>query len=296
MNLIQYDKTEHANLSIIISFCKNCGEEFAGLHPMRIHQLSEKHNKFLPRSTLLPVEKQAALQQILKDYYTSLAKHLKAEHKELQVAERSKRKQIQSKGEISQEKRDQLEALQASYDKLLSSTQVLSDLLRQPMPELIVEADPMEEGGIVNINEDFSNIDLDPWGDEDTRMFYTDLPDLRGILPNYSAPKEVTPVDQEQVTEETLDEDVEPELKFDPSMEEAEGATGTTVSDLPDPPTPEHNKVQIMSKQQFEVFLQNLANCVNKEMADSAAIEFLLSYNIKPYRKKLVRTVFSVHR
>lgn len=263
---------------------------------MRIHKLSEKHNKFLPRSTLLPVEKQAALQQILKDYYISLAKHLKTEHKELQVAERSKRKQIQSKGEISQERRDQLEALQASYDKLLSSTQVLSDLLRQPMPELIVESDPLEEGGVVNINEDFSNIDLDPWGDEDTRMFYTDLPDLRGILPNYSAPKEVTPVDQEQVTEETLDEDVEPELKFDPSMEEAEGATGTTVSDLPDPPTPEHNKVQIMSKQQFEVFLQNLANCVNKEMADSAAIEFLLSYNIKPYRKKLVRTVFSVHR
>lgn len=263
---------------------------------MRILQLAEKYKMNLPKSALLPVEKQTGLQQLLKDYYATLTKHLKGEHKELQIAERSKRKQIQSKGEISQEKRDQLEALQASYDKLLSSTQVLADLLSQPMPELIVETDPTEEGGIVNINEDFSNIELDPWGDEDTKMFYTDLPDLRGILPNYSAPKEVSPIDQEQVTEETLDEDVEPELKFDPSMEESEALAGAAVADLPDPPTPEHNKVQIMSKQQFEVFLQNLANCVNKEMADSAAIEFLLNYNIKPYRKKLVRTLFSVHR
>lgn len=264
---------------------------------MRILQLAEKFQMSLPKSTLLAEEKQTGLRQLLKDYYESVTKHLKAEHKELQMAERNKRKQIQSKGEISQEKRDQLEALHASYDKLLSSTQVLSDLLSQPMPELLAIADTTEEGGIVSISDDFSDVQLDPWGDEDTKMFYTDLPDLRGILPNYSAPKEVaSPIDQEQVTEETLDEDVEPELKFDPSLEVSSDTTATTT-DLPDQPTPEHsNKVQIMSKQQFEVFLQNLANCVNKEMADSAAIEFLLNYNIKPYRKKLVRALFAVHR
>uniref|UniRef100_A0A336MDV6 CSON014173 protein n=1 Tax=Culicoides sonorensis TaxID=179676 RepID=A0A336MDV6_CULSO len=294
--LMQHDTTDHANISIIISFCKNCGEEFGGLHPMRMIQLAEKYQKTLPKSSLLPEDKQQVFKQRLKDYYTSLAKHLKSEHKELQIAERNKRKQIQSKGEISQEKREQLESLQASYDKLLSSTQILSDLLNEPMPELPIDTEQAEEGGIVNISDDFTNVQLDPWGDEDTKMFYTDLPDLRGILPNYSAPKEVSPVDTEDqvVTEEALDADDEPELKVDPNLEVSDPTSITP--DNQDEPTPEHNKIQIQSKQQFEVFLQNLVNCVNKEMADSAAIEFLLNYNIKPYRKKLVRTLFGVHR
>lgn len=49
-------------------------------------------------------------------------------------------------------------------------------------------------------------------------------------------------------------------------------------------------------KQQFEQFLQNLTNCVNKELIDSAAIEFLLNYNTKNNRKKLTKSIFGVQR
>ena len=34
--LTQNDKTEHNNLSIILSFCKHCGEDYAGLLPRKI--------------------------------------------------------------------------------------------------------------------------------------------------------------------------------------------------------------------------------------------------------------------
>ena len=62
--------------------------------------------------------------------------------------------------------------------------------------------------------------------------------------------------------------------------DEAEDATSTTVS----------NKIIL------EAFLNNLSNCVNREMIDNAAIDFLVTLNNKHNRKKLVRTLFGVNR
>lgn len=41
MNLIAQDKDEFNNLSIILSFCRHCGEEYAGLIPKSISSLAE---------------------------------------------------------------------------------------------------------------------------------------------------------------------------------------------------------------------------------------------------------------
>lgn len=50
------------------------------------------------------------------------------------------------------------------------------------------------------------------------------------------------------------------------------------------------------TKQMLEAFLSNLCNCVNKEMIDSAAIDFLLNMNTKHGRKKLAKNLFGVSR
>lgn len=39
----------------------------------------------------------------------------------------------------------------------------------------------------------------------------------------------------------------------------------------------------------LDTFLTILPNCVNKEMIDSAAIEFVMTHNTKSHRKKLVK-------
>lgn len=46
----------------------------------------------------------------------------------------------------------------------------------------------------------------------------------------------------------------------------------------------------------LEAFLNNLPNCVNREMIDNAAIDFLVTLNNKHNRKKLVRALFGVNR
>lgn len=218
-NLINQDKEEHSNISIILSFCKHVGEEFAGLQSRRLVALAKKYEIELPTSGLLPPEKQQGLRSLLRDYHQTLCRHLKKEHKELQDTERWKRRAMETKGEISSDKREQFDLLLANFEKLYQSAVTFSDLLNESMPDLPKDIELPTEGTVIE-NEDIGDVKLDPWGDDDTKSFYVDLPDLRQFLPNYQLvkkePSEPLP-EVEQVTEEALDDETtaEPELNVE---------------------------------------------------------------------------------
>lgn len=218
-NLINQDKEEHSNISIILSFCKHVGEEFAGLQSRRIMLLAKKYEIELPASGLLPPEKQQGLRSLLRDYHQTLCRHLKKEHKDLQDAERWKRRAMETKGEISTDKREQFDLMMGNFEKLYQSAVAFSDLLNENMPELPKDIELPSEGTVIE-NEDIGDVKLDPWGDDDTKSFYVDLPDLRQFLPNYQLvkkePSEPLP-EVEQVTEEALDDETsaEPELNIE---------------------------------------------------------------------------------
>lgn len=86
---------------------------------------------------------------------------------------------------------------QATYDKLLAGAQSFAEVLGEELGEA---GDPptlsltvTETQGSVSIggNEDYTmQASTDPWQDEDTRTFYTSLPDLKVFMPNYQV-KEV---------------------------------------------------------------------------------------------------------
>ncbi|XP_055586086.1 regulator of nonsense transcripts 2 [Uranotaenia lowii] len=294
--LISQDKEEHSNLSIILSFCRHCGDEYAGLVPKRIKELAKKHAIAIPSSSLLTADKQQNVRNLLKDYYQTLCEHLKNEHKQLQYAEKSKRRLLESKGEIPNDKKEQIEMLQNSYDKLLSSTQSMADLLNENLPELTIEVEsgPSEGNVIDNIgDEQFAN--LDPWGDEDTKNFYVNLPDLRQFLPNYCGKKDEVVSDEPAMTEEVLDMEVEPETDADDTVElppELSESAEVEEESNTAPSTPHHHA----NREYFESFIVNLQNCVNTELIDSAAIDFLLTLNTKNNRKRIVKVLFNVQR
>lgn len=162
-------------------------------------------------------------------------------------------------------------------------------------------------GGIVlDTIDDSSDVQLDPWGDDETKSFYLDLPDLRQFLPDY-APKNVTPPPEENtMTEEALDMDIDPEPMDigEAPLEEDAPKPGTPEPTVTEEPTvvsatsstTNTSQNPLASKQYFEVVLQNLSNCVNKELIDSATIDFLLNLNTKNNRKKLARSLFNVQR
>lgn len=257
-------------------------------------------------SPLLTADRQQNLKNLLKDYYTCLVKHLKNEHKEYQSALRLHKKILESKGEVSSDRKEKLEILQNSFDKLLTSAQTMSDLLNESLPDLPKDEQVQSGGVVLDMADDSADSQLDPWGDEETKSFYTDLPDLRLFLPNY-APK-LQPVQDEpeasgqEMTEEALDMDIEPEqLEVEESvaiaLEEEVGKSNT-----PEPAIPEETASAAAggtssgTRQHFSAFAKNLVNCVNKELIDSAAIEFLLNLNTKNNRKKLTTALFGVKR
>ena len=143
--LINMDKEDHLNISIILSFCRHCGEDYAGLVPRKIRELSERFDAQLPKSNFLPPEKQQNVRSLLKDYFNSLIKHLMKDHTEMCDFERQNHRILQTKGELSQERKEKLELLQVNYDKLLNSTQNFAEILDEDMPVLKDNVVPKDE-------------------------------------------------------------------------------------------------------------------------------------------------------
>ncbi|CAG9856065.1 unnamed protein product [Phyllotreta striolata] len=291
--LINMDKEEHFNIAIILSFCKHCGDDYAGLVPRKMKELAVKFNLEVPKSSFLTPEKQQNVRALLKDYYVSLSKHLVKDHIDMQNFEKQNLRILQTKGELGQERKEKLEQLQSAYDKLLTNTQNYSDILDEDMPVLRTQTLPKTDetmivtGSGTDLEDCTSNLES-IWCDIETQKFYCDLPELTAFLPTAFLNKGQTPPPAETVTEEVLDSDLPVEELEDDGKTEDQPAAEEEIEDSSS--TTASNKIVL------EAFLDNLPNCVNREMIDNAAIDFLVTLNSKHNRKKLVRALFGVNR
>lgn len=136
--LTSYDK-DFSNLSVITSFCKNCGEDFADLIPLKFERLASKHEVTIGRNELYSNERQRAVKTLFRDYFRLLAQFIVNEHKELQKLERQNRKVYQTKGEVSSEKKEKYEQSLGNFKKLMENADLLADLLGEQMPELPID-------------------------------------------------------------------------------------------------------------------------------------------------------------
>lgn len=89
--IIAMDRDSHTHVSVVISFCKHCGDDIAGLVPRKVKLAAEKFGLVFPPSEIINTEKQQPFQNLLREYFTSLTKHLKKDHRELQNIERQNR-------------------------------------------------------------------------------------------------------------------------------------------------------------------------------------------------------------
>lgn len=293
-SLIALDKEEHNYSSIVLSFCKHCGEDYAGLVPKRMRQLAEKYHMEIPRSTILPAEKQKTVKLLLTDYFASLCSNLVKEHKELRAYEKQNKKILQTKGELNNDRKEKLESMQASLQKLQTVVNNFSEILDEDIPTLQIEKDTKLVDEIV-LSEEIcdSGICGALWDDEETRRFYEDMPNVKDFVPQTKKDTNNTStvtIDTEEtmptpieMNDEKLDEEFDKEDNEDNKPVEIDIAEDETNGN-------------ICLKSQLETFLNHLPNCVNKEMIDNAAIEFLMSYNNRNHRKRLVKTLFNVPR
>ncbi|XP_068132222.1 regulator of nonsense transcripts 2 [Hyperolius riggenbachi] len=320
-NIINADRESHAHVSVVISFCRHCGDDIAGLVPRKVKYVSEKFGLNFPPSEIISPEKQQPFQNLLKEYFTSLTKHLKRDHRELQNIERQNRRILHTKGELSEDRHKQFEEFATSYQKLLANSQSLADLLDENMPELPQDKPvPEEHGPGIDIFTPGKPGDYDLeggiWEDEDARNFYENLIDLKAFVPailfkdneKSTQSKDLSKDDLKdskdcKEREVSVTEELELELEAldindDPmeleGVEEAEDLTKKLLDEQEqedeEASTGSHLKLIV------DAFIQQLPNCVNRDLIDKAAMDFCMNMNTKANRRKLVRALFIVPR
>uniref|UniRef100_A0AAY5L0J1 Regulator of nonsense transcripts 2 n=1 Tax=Esox lucius TaxID=8010 RepID=A0AAY5L0J1_ESOLU len=284
-SIIGTDRETHTHVSVVISFCKHCGDDIAGLVPRRVKAAREKFGLTFPPSEIINTEKQQPFQNLLREYFTSLTKHLKKDHRELQNIERQNRRILHSKGELSEDRHKQYEEFATSYQKLLANTQSLADLLDENMPELPQDKTVQEEHGpgidIFTPGKP-GEYDLEGgiWEDEDARNFYENMVDLKAFVPAILfKDNEKGKEKEEAALTRCLVHDVS--LCSTCHCEEQEDEEASTGSHL---------------KLIVDAFIQQLPNCVNRDLIDKAAMDFCMNMNTKSNRRKLVRALFTVPR
>ncbi|XP_062850136.1 regulator of nonsense transcripts 2 isoform X2 [Trichomycterus rosablanca] len=318
-NIIGTDRETHTHVSVVISFCKHCGDDIAGLVPRRVKSAADKFNLNFPPCEIINIEKQQPFQNLLREYFTSLTKHLKKDHRELQNIERQNRRILHSKGELSEDRHKQYEEFATCYQKLLASTQSLADLLDENMPELPQDKTVQEEHGPgIDIftpgkSGDYE-LDGGIWEDEDARNFYENMVDLKAFIPailfkdnektglnkdkddskEAKEGKEASSTEELELELETLDINDDP-LELE-AVDEAESEE--LAKKLLDEQEQEDEEASTGShlKLIVDAFIQQLPNCVNRDLIDKAAMDFCMNMNTKSNRRKLVRALFTVPR
>lgn len=310
-SIIGVDRETHTHVSVIISFCKHCGDDVAGLVPRKVKNASEKFGLSFPPSQIISAEKQQPFQNLLREYFTSLTKHLKKDHRELQNIERQNRRILHSKGELSEDRHKQYEEFATSYQKLLANTQTLADLLDENMPELPQDKTVQEDHGpgidIFTPGKP-GEYDLEGgiWEDEDARNFYENLVDLKAFVPailfkdnekssqsnkeereGNSTEELEMELEALDITDDPLDLDVADETE---SEELAKKILDEQEQEDEEASTGSHLKLIV------DAFIQQLPNCINRDLIDKAAMDFCMNMNTKSNRRKLVRALFTVPR
>lgn len=267
--LVALDRHEHACCSVVLTFCRHCGELYAGLVPTKIRlAASATHREGeLPSSELVAADKQRNVRQLLLDYLSSLSRHVLSEHSRLLKLRRSARHVLQNRGELSADKQQQLEEMEGRRDRLLVACRQLAELLDEEEPELPEdEQERAEQLQLARAAE--SGVVGDEacvWEDEEQRAFYTNLPDLRSQLP-------ATLYHESETSAPLSTDDGE-----EPAVEESDATSGG-------------------ESRQLEELISSLGGCVSRAMVDQAAVDFCRHLNTRGNRKRLARALAAVPR
>lgn len=318
------DEGRYAYVAVIVSYCKTCGREVAGLVSRKIRELSKKYDTTLDEVSQFGPKVEEKVKARLLGYYTAMAKTLAAEHKQYQRQVRKNEISVELHGELKPEKQTEFEEKFKEYEKLLLNTGTLSDLLDEPMPELPEYEDELLTSMNVDISNPYKDADQDGvrlWDDSETRDFYTTLTDLRAhVPPSLWNPKTADPMPEEDASAEAAGEEGEKdelEAELDPEGDddaedpeagsggdEASEAEGDNADDSAAPLPSEKDESGaaewgegLTETDPMMLFINDLPMCVNARMIDDMAVKFISQgLNHKGNRRRLALALHKVSR
>ncbi|KRZ67531.1 Regulator of nonsense transcripts 2, partial [Trichinella papuae] len=332
-------------LSTLVSFCRQCGEDLLGLLPRNFRTVAQQKKIQYHCSDLISDELREKLIVKVKAYYNALVVHVSGLNGELLKMRQKNMRQMESKGEVHPAAVRNFEELKSTLDKLIQSMNTLANLLDVDLPYLPDE-EASEESGENNQKSVVSKSSEDsqsesPFEDEESRLFYTSLPQLKEMLPqilfqdaqkiqeNFSSEKDMEAMRalekemSEQMKKESQSLQVDDELKMEnqndvdqPSISytDMDGISEeTNTTELEDECVKNENCKSANDSEKLEEDLEDSSNMsssilqmksfiaklpllINRDMIDQAAIEYATHLNTKSNRRRLIKTLFEVHR
>ena len=281
-------------------------------------KLDEEIKQLDETKSLIEESIQQQFNKIIEDYFNLICKHAVAQHKKLRETERENQNILNTKGELTEELSQSYQKQFKSFERLINNLNTFSELIQKEMPQM------KEDNQTTRINSESNQGGSDSqirnqieeegiFGDEDTRSFYEDLPNLRELLPpilfgesdpSKSAQKASEIPSQPASTVPNPSIPPAAPAPAAPSTPSAPAAPGTEPANPPttataentEKPATEEVKVGTEKKNtKLDSLISKLPKCVNRELIDSAAMEFCY-INSKNNRKKLAKALFNVPR
>ena len=224
----------------------------------------------------LKPEQQAAFRSCFAGFYARACDALVDAHRSLSEIERSNAKRLERTGELSAADSEAYAAAKRTRDFLHKNVASLAEDLRERYPELpeYVEKEREKDRGEVELQR---GVDVGPgdwralWDDEEQKIFYEDLPDLRATVPAVLLPKEEGVAAGDEDGDDGEDESA--------SSRKLEKEKSDAEADAP----------SRGPAQKVDALMSRLPGCVMKDDADAFAVDLCYVNATPSTRRRAVR-------
>lgn len=304
--LLESDKDKFEHIQSVLGILKSLGEDIAGTIPVRVRELCEKFEISIPLISLFDLKKMNHFENLFVSYFDGLNSHLKTQFDKLKKMEKTNRHIYQQRGEIHEERRSALLEQQAKVESLKQNAISFGQLLNHEVVHL-PEDSPEDKEMSIDIyhpERGMESCDMeDCWEDEDQRLFYTSLPDLKSLVPmnawkdsekERGGKHDPKKIDRTNKGNRKADQDLQEEIEQ--GLSELYGDDDDGDDNHIDETDAEVDPNQLTAKEEFDIFMKSLMTIYNRELVDIAAQEFLLNLNTPVNRKRLPREIWKVDR
>ena len=289
-NVYFFRQQQMDNMTLLAGFVRHAGQQFLGVTSAKQKAADTGMGSV---EQIVPADVQQKFLVVAEGAYERCCRQLLNEHQNLCQRKRANKDESLFKGEVREDHEKKQEESERIFERMFQNATSLSDGLDKPMPELPQEEEDEKEDVGLSLWENTGRQEglLDgPFEDEDSRVFYTELPPLQSLVPASVLGLESMNADEESAAdageeEIVLNEDDAADAEADDADREAK------KSALEEDPLDPADKPQ----HQMVALLASLEDCVNRDRADKFSLDFC-HHNSKGNRRRLVKTLYDVPR
>ncbi|KAL3089958.1 hypothetical protein niasHS_006410 [Heterodera schachtii] len=336
--LVQTDKQDHVNVSVLLPFCRVALFPIAGIVPLNI---SQQQPSMMASTDLLSSvftdEKRNVVGKLITDYWDGLVVHTTTTRQAMNKLRKHIKRQERTRGDASADDRQRFDTLKALFERLSTGAVDIGECVGRAPPEMPAEPsdDEREEAAARQLGTELSEGRASLWPDRHSQLFYDSLVDVAPFVPaaaadstgEPSSASATTPQRQQQTAAEHpqqpqhINESIDTVDLSCLEQQQEESGDGSGVGTEQQQQDEElvtaetsfsSQQETAMDQYQHEAIrqshsaspssmlssgsssmhelLERLPNCINRDLIDAGALDFLRNYaRSKTHRKRLVQ-------